>query len=90
MNCHGAMANGNGNLYTTGLYNFKPSSLVNDKMRTAPDGEIYHVISVGQGVMQEHGSIIRPEDRWKIVLYVRQLQSNQSPITSHESPVTSH
>lgn len=72
--CHGPQADGNGYLFTSGFYNFKPASLVNDKMKEAPDGEIYHVITVGQGVMMAHGNIIRPEDRWKIVLYVRQLQ----------------
>jgi len=75
--CHGELADENGLLYKTGLYSFRPASLVNEKMERVPDGEIYHVISVGQGIMQEHGSIIRPEDRWKIVLYVRQLQSVQ-------------
>lgn len=74
ISCHGSQADGNGLLYATGLYAFKPASLINEKMRGAPDGEIYHVISAGQGVMQEHGSIIRPDDRWKIVLYIRQLQ----------------
>jgi mono/diheme cytochrome c family protein len=74
MPCHGSLADGNGLLYKSGLYSFKPASLVNDKMNAVPDGEIYHVISAGQGVMQEHGSIIRPEDRWKIVAYVRKLQ----------------
>jgi mono/diheme cytochrome c family protein len=74
VSCHGKLADGNGNLFTSGLYNFKPASLVNDKMKAAPDGEIYHVITVGQGVMMAHGSIIRPEDRWKIILYVRHLQ----------------
>jgi mono/diheme cytochrome c family protein len=87
MQCHGAQADGNGLLYRNGLYNFKPASLVNDKMKAAPDGEIYHVISVGQGVMQEHGSIIRPDDRWKIVLYLRKLQSEHISGTT-ESSVT--
>jgi mono/diheme cytochrome c family protein len=74
INCHGPLADGNGNLFTAGLYNYKPASLVNDKMKKAPDGEIYHVITVGQGVMMAHGGIVRPDDRWKIVLYVRELQ----------------
>lgn len=88
IHCHGAQADGNGLLYTKGLYNFKPASLVNDKMKAAPDGEIYHVISVGQGVMQEHGSIIRPDDRWKIVLYLRQLQSGLPEGTPDSSVTT--
>ena len=74
INCHGSMGDGSGNLVASGLYIFKPASLVNDKMKAAPDGEIYHVITVGQGVMMAHGGIVRPEDRWKIVLYIRQLQ----------------
>ncbi len=61
------MADGNGNLFTSGLYNFKPASLVNDKVKNIPDGEIYHVITVGQGVMMSYGGIVRPggqvEDR---------------------------
>lgn len=74
INCHGTLADGSGNLFTSGLYNYKPASLVNEKMKKVPDGEIYHVITVGQGVMMAHGGIVRPEDRWKIVMYVRQLQ----------------
>jgi mono/diheme cytochrome c family protein len=87
LQCHGTQADGNGLLYKNGLYNFKPGSLVNDKMKAAPDGEIYHVISVGQGVMQEHGSIIRPDDRWKIVLYVRKLQL-ELPAEKLDSSIT--
>lgn len=74
INCHGAKADGTGNLITSGLYTLKPASLVSDKMKKAPDGEIYHVITVGQGVMMAHGGQIRPEDRWRIVMYVRELQ----------------
>jgi mono/diheme cytochrome c family protein len=74
INCHGSMADGNGNLFTSGLYNFKPASLINEKMKKVPDGEIYHVITVGQGVMMAHGGLIRPDVRWKIVMYVRKLQ----------------
>jgi hypothetical protein len=74
INCHGPKADGAGNLFTSGLYTFKPASLVNDKMKAVPDGEIYHVITVGQGVMMAHGGQIRPEDRWRIVMYVRELQ----------------
>jgi mono/diheme cytochrome c family protein len=74
INCHGTFADGNGNLFASGLYAFKPASLINEKMKKVPDGEIYHVISVGQGVMMPFGGIIRPDDRWKIVMYVRELQ----------------
>jgi hypothetical protein len=76
INCHGSMADGNGNLFTSGLYPIKPATLINEKVKNIPDGEIYHVITVGQGVMMAYGGIVRPGDRWKIVMYVRELQKS--------------
>jgi hypothetical protein len=61
LSCHGTQADGNGLLFQKGLYSFKPASLVNDKMKAAPDGEIYHVISwVRSSRTWIHH---RPEDR---------------------------
>jgi len=71
--CHGEKGNGEGHLYTSKKYAIKPASLVNEKMKAVPDGEIYHVITSGYGVMGAHGSQIIPDDRWKIVLYVKDI-----------------
>ncbi len=44
-----------------------------------PEGHIYHVITKGKGRMGAHGSQILPEDRWKIVTYVKQkIQGGQA------------
>ncbi len=40
-------------------------------MKKAPDGEIFHVISVGWGIMGAHASQISQEDRWRITAYVK-------------------
>jgi hypothetical protein len=40
-------------------------------MKERPDGEIFHTITLGFGVMGPHGFMIRPEDRWKTILYIR-------------------
>ncbi len=82
INCHGSIGDGNGNLFTMGLYNFTPASLANNKMKNVPDGEIYHVITVGQGVMMAYGGLVRPDDRWKVVMYVRKLQETAPPDTT--------
>ncbi|MCF8303049.1 MAG: cytochrome c [Bacteroidales bacterium] len=78
VNCHGPEGKGNGNLHTSGLYIIKPKSLVNDKMKNeVTDGEIFHVITRGWGVMGAHGAQIDPDDRWAIVNYIREeLQAN--------------
>lgn len=71
-NCHGDLGDGKGNLYTSGKYTYPPASLVNDKMQKAPDGEFYHVIMVGHGIMSAHGYMIKKEDRWAIVKYIKE------------------
>jgi hypothetical protein len=70
-NCHGIKGDGLGNLFTSGIYLFPPDDLTQEKTRNRPDGEIYHIITVGYGIMGAHGSQIRPDDRWKIIMYVR-------------------
>jgi len=43
-------------------------------LKDVNDGHIYHVITHGKGRMWPHGSQISSENRWKIVLYVHELQ----------------
>jgi hypothetical protein len=69
--CHGENGDGKGFLHTSGKYIYPPASLISKKMVDKPDGEIYHSITVGYGIMGAHGSLILPEDRWHIVLYIR-------------------
>ncbi|MCZ2484635.1 c-type cytochrome [Aquirufa antheringensis] len=45
-----------------------------DALKDVNDGHIYHVITHGKGRMWPHGSQISSENRWKIVLYVHELQ----------------
>ena len=71
LQCHGESGDGQGYLYTSKLYPFPPASLINEKVTGLPDGQIFHTITYGYGVMAEHGSIIPPEDRWKIIIYIR-------------------
>jgi len=71
--CHGERGNGDGHLYTNKLFPVQPTSLTGDYVQNKPDGEIYHVITLGSlsGLMGAHGSLIKPGDRWKIVSYLR-------------------
>jgi mono/diheme cytochrome c family protein len=76
MLCHGEKGDGQGSLYVNKKYNYPPASLISEKMRANPEADIYHVITVGWGIMGEHGSMISPDDRWKIAMYVKQKLQN--------------
>lgn len=73
MHCHGEKGDGQGSLFVNKKFTYPPGNLLNDKMRANPEADIYHVITVGWGIMGEHGSMITPEDRWKIAMYVKQV-----------------
>ncbi len=74
--CHGkdgkGMATADKNtLYKMKLYPIPPANLNTDAVRNYPDGEIFHVITMGSAIMGAHGSQIKPDDRWRIVNYIK-------------------
>ncbi len=75
ISCHGEKGDGKGFLFTSKRFTAQPTSLIGDLVKNKPDGEIYHVITLGSlsGLMGAHGSQISPENRWKIIHYVREL-----------------
>jgi len=79
-NCHGFDGTGNGNLFISGIYPSQPPSLVTEDMRAKPDGEYYHVITLGSSIMGPFSSLIRQEDKWKTILYIKnelsEIQTN--------------
>lgn len=46
-------------------------------IREVPVGYIFQVITQGYGGMPDHASQISPEDRWRIIAYIRALQLSQ-------------
>lgn len=70
--CHGSGGAGDG-LVTARFPT--PPSLLAAHAKGLPDGQVFHIITHGQGLMPAHGSQVAPEDRWKIVHYLRTLQN---------------
>ena len=81
LGCHGIGGNGDGHLFTSGLYPLKPLTISGESAVKLKDGEIYHTITLGIRSMGAHGSQIGPDDRWKLVLYVRTLQEDVAKVT---------
>jgi len=73
--CHGFDAKGNGHLYAAKLFPAKPRDLTESYVQDMPDGTIFFIITEGSlsGLMGPHGVQIAPEDRWKIVNYLRSI-----------------
>ena len=42
------------------------------------DGEYYHIMTLGSAIMEPFASLIRPEDKWKIILYIKNDLAKQN------------
>ncbi|MBS1717669.1 MAG: cytochrome c [Armatimonadetes bacterium] len=77
--CHGQLGDGQGMIAKRGLVLKRPPATYHtDRLRNAPVGHFYDVITNGYGVMFPYASRVEPKDRWAIVAYIRVLQRSQN------------
>jgi mono/diheme cytochrome c family protein len=75
--CHGPTGNGDGMIVRRGFP--KPPTYHDDRLRNAPVGHFFDVITNGWGKMNSYAYQVPPADRWAIVAYIRALQTSQNP-----------
>jgi mono/diheme cytochrome c family protein len=73
--CHGRTGKGDGMIVQRGMR--QPPSFLEERLRNAPAGYFFDVMTHGFGAMQDYAAQIRVEDRWAIVAYERALQFSQ-------------
>lgn len=74
--CHGRIGNGLGMIVRRGFK--QPPSYHIDRLRTAPVGHFFDVITNGYGAMLNYAAQVQVRDRWAIVAYIRTLQYSQN------------
>ena len=81
--CHGKNGDGKGTI-THPLYGAVPSYSDNllirrsgTTMRDLADGHMYHVITYGFNAMGPHATQINADERWKIIMFVNNLQKEE-------------
>jgi mono/diheme cytochrome c family protein len=73
--CHGAGGAGDGIVAQRGYP--PPPSLLGERAVAMRDGQIFHIITYGQGNMSAYAPQIARTDRWKVILHIRSLQGQQ-------------
>jgi mono/diheme cytochrome c family protein len=73
--CHDYTGSGHGMIVQRGFP--APPSYHIDRLRQAPVGHFYDVITNGYGAMYSYAARVPPDDRWAIVAYIRALQMSQ-------------
>jgi mono/diheme cytochrome c family protein len=76
--CHGLTGEGNGMIVQRGFP--PPPSYHIERLRSAPVGYFYDVITRGYGIMFSYATRVKPEDRWAIAAYIRALQLSEHAV----------
>ena len=74
--CHDRVGMGQGMIVRRGYR--PPPSFHIDRLRAAPAGHYFDVITHGFGVMPDYAAQISARDRWAIAAYIRALQLSQN------------
>lgn len=70
--CHGPQGKGDGPVAQRGFP--APPSLLAPNALGLADGQMFHILTYGQNNMPSYAAQIDREDRWTVILYVRELQ----------------
>ncbi len=73
--CHDYTGSGHGLVVQRGFP--APPSYHIDRLRQAPVGHFFDVMTNGFGTMFSYASRVSPDDRWRIAAYIRALQLSQ-------------
>jgi mono/diheme cytochrome c family protein len=82
--CHDRTGSGNGMVVLRGFP--QPPSYHVPRLRNAPIGHFFDVITNGYGVMYSYATRVEPEDRWAIAAYIRALQLSHNINASQLNP----
>jgi mono/diheme cytochrome c family protein len=71
--CHGGLGDGNGITKKIGVMP-AVANLHDQRIVDMSDGEIFHTITHGKGLMGAYGPLMTAPDRWAAIAYLRALQ----------------
>ncbi len=80
--CHGHSGNGDGTVakraseLAEGTW-VPPTNFHQQYLEVMPVGQLFNTITHGIRNMPPYGHLIPPEDRWKIIMYLRALQKSR-------------
>jgi len=81
--CHGILGQGDGPI--TRLFP-RPPSLTAAHAQDLADGQLFHIMTSGQGVMPSYAQQIEPRDRWMIVHHIRKMQYDAQVQAAQSAP----
>lgn len=89
--CHGEKGDGQGHLVQINKFPPPPSYLT-EPLLSKPEGQRYHTLMYGKGLMGSYASQLNHRERWLVLSYVKSLQeaskASAAPTTKTDSTKT--
>lgn len=82
--CHGRTGEGDGMVVQRGFP--APPSYHIERLRNAPVGHFFDVMTQGYGIMYSYAQRVEPNDRWAIAAYIRALQMSRAATLANVPP----
>lgn len=83
IHCHGESGAGDGMVVTNGGH--PPPGAYDGPLKDLSEGKMFHSITYGKGAMGPHKSLLTKVQRWKVIAYVKTLQSGAEPAEGEET-----
>ncbi len=72
--CHGKTGKNDGPIFKSGKFPAPPwPNYQGEYIQNLPVGKAYHTITYGKGLMGSHAFMLDPEERWKVIHFVKSL-----------------
>lgn len=72
--CHGG-GTGDGAIVKSGAYPAPPPSYFIDRLLEMQEGQMFQSVHYGKNLMGSYASQLSPEERWKVISYIKQMQA---------------
>lgn len=85
--CHGEAGDGQGHLVQIGKFP-PPPTYLSGALLTLPEGQRYHTLMYGKGLMGSYASQLDHKERWLVLDYVKSLQGSASAAPAETTTTT--
>lgn len=83
VSCHGTSGAGDGPVAKRGFP--PPPSLLTGNSLQMKDGQLFHILTYGQGNMSDFAGQLSSQQRWDVINYVRSMQPKPKSLPGHAS-----
>ena len=84
--CHGTKLDGNGPLFTSGVFTAAPKNFMADDMKKMSEGTMFHSVTYGKNAMGSYASQLNTMQRWMVIEYIKSKQGGTVDTANAKPP----